>query len=122
MERGELSITRVALFQGALLSLLLLLAPLRLLEPRALVLGALLMLVNYALLGCGLKLALAPLGRRGRVRLGVALLALKLMLLLGILAASFRRFELDGASFAVGVSTLLAALVLAGASRALVRS
>jgi hypothetical protein len=63
------------------------------------------------LLGFGVAWILAPLAGKGRVKVGVGLLALKILLFLALLAAVFFRFDLDAISFAVGFSTLIAALL-----------
>jgi hypothetical protein len=53
-----------------------------------------------------------PLASKGRVKAGVALLVLKVVLFLGLLSAMFFEFGLDAISFAFGFSTLLIAIVI----------
>jgi hypothetical protein len=95
-----------------LLLLLLTIGRANLLDPRALLAGGVFMGVNFLLLGFSISWILAPLAGRGRVKLGVGLLVLKIVLFLGLLTALFFRFNLDAISFAVGFSTLIFALIL----------
>lgn len=95
-----------------LLALVLLLVPMRILEPWALLLGGLFMGVNFLLLSYGIRWVLTPFAAKGRVRAGILLLLLKFALLLGLISTLFLRFKLDAPSFAVGVSSLLAAIVV----------
>jgi hypothetical protein len=104
------AILRIELCHGVLLSALLLVAvPLRLLDPVALLVGGLFMGINFLLLGLGIIWAIPAFGSKKRLRAGVALLVMKLLLMLGLVAALFSHIELDGLSFVVGVSSLLAA-------------
>ena len=107
------SVLTVEVWHGILLlTLLVMLAPLRIVEPWALLLGGLFMGVNFFLLGYGMQWVLAPFARKGRVQAGIFLLVLKLVLFLGLLWALFRQVRLDGPSFAVGVTSLLVAVFL----------
>ena len=90
------------------------LVPMGVVEPMSLLLGGLFMGLNFLLLGVGIRRVLAPFAGKGRVRSGVFLLLLKLVLFLALLGFFFFRFPLDALSFALGVSCLLAALVIQG--------
>lgn len=81
-------------------------------DPTALVIGGVFMGVNFLLLSFGVALVLTPLAGKGRVKAGVGLLVLKIMLFLGLLSAVFFHFELDAISFALGFTTLLIAIVI----------
>lgn len=107
------AILRIELWHAGLLAALLgTLAPARLVEPKALLLGGLFMGVNFLLLCYGVAWLLTPLASRGRVKAGVALLILKIVLFLGLLSALFFEFGLDAISFAFGFSTLLIAILI----------
>ena len=109
------AVLRVELWHGLLvLSLLCLLVPANVLEPLALLLGALFMGVNFLLLSYGVYLALSPFAAKGRIRTGIFLLLVKFVLLLGLVSVLFSRVRLDVPSFAVGVTCLLIALVVEG--------
>lgn len=109
-------ILRIELWHGSfLLALAALAVPLRLLDPWALMLGGLFMGVNFLLLGYGIRWLLGALAARGRVRAGIFLLVLKFMLFLGALSALMLQVPLDARSFAVGISCLLAAIVVEAA-------
>jgi hypothetical protein len=111
----ETPIFWIELWHGVLvLALLALLVPLEILEPWGLLLGGLFMGVNFFLLSYGVRLALSPLAGQGRVRMGVCLLTLKMILLLGLISFLFVGVPLDALSFAAGVSSLLVAVVLQG--------
>lgn len=86
--------------------------PTRLIEPRALFGGAIFMGVNFLLLSCGIRWVLTPFAGKGRVRTGVTLLVLKLLLFLGLVSLLLFRIELDPLSFALGFSSLLVAIVV----------
>ena len=106
-------VLRIELWHASLLvASLLLLVPLRIVEPRDLLLGGLFMGVNFFLLSCGVRWVLTPFAASGRIRAGVFLLIFKFLIFLGLLLALFFRFELDPPSFALGVSCLLVAIVL----------
>lgn len=95
-----------------LLGLLATLGPAKFVDPKGLLVGGLFMGVNFLLLSYGIAWVLTPLAGRGRVKLGVALLVLKIGVFLALLATLFFRVELDAISFALGFSTLLLAILL----------
>jgi hypothetical protein len=68
--------------------------------------------INFFLLSYGVAWLLTPLAGKGRIRAGVGLLVLKIVLFLGLLAALFFRFDLDAISFALGFSTLIFAILV----------
>ena len=86
-------------------------------DPTALVIGGVFMGVNFLLLSFGVALVLTPLAGKGRVKAGVGLLVLKILLFLGLLSAVFFHFELDAISFALGFTTLLIAIVIEAVRR-----
>ena len=90
------------------------LVPLGMLEPYSLLLGGLFMGVNFLLLGQGIRRVLTPFAGKGRIRAGVILLTLKLLLFLGLLSAFFLKYQFDAMSFALGVTCLLVAVVAHG--------
>lgn len=105
-------VLRIELWHGLLLlGLWLALFPLGWLDPAALFLGGLFMGANFLLLGFGIRYLLTPFAERRRVRTGILLLFLKLVLFLGLLSALFVRLDVDAASFAVGVTCLLFAVI-----------
>lgn len=112
IKAARTTILRIELWQALLLGLLLLtLGRAQVLDPRALLAGGIFMGINFLLLGFGVAGILASLAGKGRVKLGVGLLVLKMLLFLALLTAVFSRFHLDAISFAVGFSTLIAALL-----------
>jgi len=88
------------------------LLPTRVVEPTALVVGALFMGVNFLLLSCGIHWLLTPFAGKGRVKTGIFLLVLKMALFLGLVSVLLLRVQLDPLSFALGFSSLLVAIVL----------
>jgi hypothetical protein len=107
------TILRIELWHaGLLLALLGTLAPAQLVEPTSMLLGGLFMGVNFLLLCYGVAWILTPLAGKGNVKAGVALLATKVLLFLGLLSMVFFKFGMDAISFAVGFSTLLVAIVI----------
>jgi hypothetical protein len=100
-----------------LLGLVATLGQTKFIEPTALVIGGVFMGVNFLLLSFGVALVLTPLAGKGRVKAGVGLLVLKIMLFLGLLSAVFFHFEFDAISFALGFSTLLIAIVIEAVRR-----
>ena len=86
-------------------------------EPTALVFGGVFMGVNFLLLSFGVAWVLTPLADKGRIKAGVGLLVLKILMFLGLLSAVFFHFELDAISFALGFSTLLIAIVIEAVRR-----
>jgi hypothetical protein len=106
-------IWRIELWHAALLLALLgALTPAQLIEPASMLVGGLFMGVNFLLLCYGVAWILTPLAGKGRVKAGVALLAVKVVLFLGLLSLLFFNFGMDAISFAAGFSTLLAAIVI----------
>lgn len=95
-----------------LLSLLATLGRTSFVEPTALVVGGVFMGANFFLLSFGVAWLLTPLASKGRVKAGVGLLVLKIIILGGLLSAVFFQFEFDAISFALGFSTLLIAIVI----------
>lgn len=88
------------------------LVPLQILDPWGLFLGGLFMGLNLLLLSLGIRWVLTPFSTQGRVRAGVVVLVLKMGIFLALLSFLFFRVKLDAPSFAVGVSCLLAAIIL----------
>jgi len=68
--------------------------------------------VNFLLLSFGIYWLLTPFAGKGRIKTGVALLALKLGLFLGLLSLLLLRSDLDPLSFTLGFSSLLVAIVV----------
>ncbi|HWP24262.1 MAG TPA: hypothetical protein VNM15_08825 [Candidatus Binatia bacterium] len=111
--RAKKTIIRIELWHGLLLlALLALLWQTRWLDAKALVVGGVFMGVNFLLLSYGVAWVLTPLAGRGRIRAGVVLLVVKIILFLGLLLALFSRLELDALSFAVGFTTLIVAILI----------
>ena len=107
------TVLRIEVWHASLLvALLVALTPSRLVEPKAVLLGGVFMGINFLLLSYGVAWILMPLAGKGRVKVGIALLVLKIVLFLGLLTAAFFEFGLDAVSFAVGFSTLLVAIVI----------
>jgi hypothetical protein len=79
-------------------------------DPMALVLGGVFMGINFLLLSFGVAWVLTPLAGKSRVKAGIGLLVLKLVLFLGLLTAVFYRLDLEAVSFALGFSTLVVAI------------
>ena len=106
-------VLRIEICHGFLLfALAALLVPRGSLDAWGLLLGGLFMGVNFLLLSFGIRWLLSPFAARGRIRAGIVLLVLKMLLFLGLLSALFFRIRLNATSFAVGVSSLLAAVVI----------
>lgn len=115
MSMGSVAATilRIELWHGLLLlSLLLGLAPVRLIEPWALLFGGTFMGVNFLLLSYGVCWVLVPLAAKGKARAGIFLLVLKFAGFLGLLTLLFLRVKFDAISFSLGFSTLLLAIVV----------
>ena len=107
------TILRIELWQGLILfALLVTLRQKGWVDPKALVLGGVFMGINFFLLSYGVALVLTPLAGKGRIRAGVGLLVLKIILFLGLLTTLFFRFDLDAISFALGFSTLIIAILV----------
>jgi len=82
------------------------------LDLTALLVGGAFMGVNFLLLGFGVAWLLTPLAGKGKIKAGVSLLVLKIVIFLGLLLVLFFRFHLDAISFALGFSTLIIAIVI----------
>jgi hypothetical protein len=107
------TILRIELWHVAmLLTLLVALAPGKLIEPEGLLIGGLFMGINFLLLSYGVAWVLMPLAGKGRVKAGVGLLILKIAMFLALLATLFFRVQVDALSFALGFSTLLLAILV----------
>ena len=105
------TILRIELWHGLLLAMLFaFLAPKKWLDPTGLIAGGLFMALNFWLLSFGVASVLTPLAGQQRVKLGVALLVLKVVIFLGLLTLVFFRLSLDPISFCVGFSTLIVAI------------
>ena len=112
------TILRIELWHTILLlSLLATLGRAKFVDPTALIVGGVFMGVNFLLLSFGVAWVLTPLAGKGRVKAGVGLLVLKIVIFLGLLSAVFFHFEIDGISFALGFSTLLIAIVFEAVRR-----
>ena len=110
---GTATILRVELWHGLLLlATAVTLGQSGFIEVKALLLGGVFMGVNFFLLGFGILWVLAPLASKGRVRAGVSLLILKIIIFLSLLTLLFFRFQVDGLSFALGFSTLILAVLV----------
>jgi hypothetical protein len=104
-------IVRVELWHGLfLLILLLTLGQAQIIDPTALLAGGLFMGLNFFLLSFGVAWVLMPLAGKGRVRAGVTVLVLKILIFLALLITLFYRFDFDPISFSVGFSTLILAI------------
>lgn len=88
------------------------LLPTRSVEPTALFMGALFMGVNFLLLSCSIHWVLTPFAGKGRIKTGIVLLTLKMLLFLGLVSTLLLRIQLDPLSFTLGFSSLLIAIVL----------
>jgi hypothetical protein len=107
------TILRIELWHSLLLlGLLASFGRIKMVEPVALLMGGLFMGLNFFLLSVGVAWALTPLASRGRVKLGIALLVLKVAIFLALLITIFFRFEIDAISFSLGFSSLLLAIVV----------
>jgi len=108
----EYPVLRIELLHCVFLTVLLLfLVPVEILEPWGLLVGGVFMGVNFLFLSLGVWALLTPFSGKRRIRAGVLLLMLKLIFFLGLVSLLFFRVPWDLASFAVGVSCLLAAIV-----------
>jgi len=84
-----------------------------------LIAGAVFMGVNFLLLSFGVAALLTPLAGQGKVKLGISLLVLKIVIFLALLTTVFFHFQLDAISFALGFSTLIVAIVIEAVRRSL---
>ncbi len=67
--------------------------------------------VNFLLLSFGIRLVLKPFASKGRIKTGIVLLILKMVLFLGLVSALLFRIRLDPLSFTLGFTSLLIAVV-----------
>ena len=88
-------------------------------DPTALIAGGVFMGVNFFLLSFGIAWVLTPLASKGRIKVGIGLLVLKIVFFLALLTTVFFRFHLDAISFALGFSTLIVAIVVEAVRRSL---
>ena len=110
---GTATILRIELWHGLLLlATAVTLGQTKLIDLKALLIGGVFMGVNFFLLGFGILWVLAPLASKGRVRAGVSLLILKIIIFLSLLMGLFFRLQIDGLSFALGFSTLILAVLV----------
>ncbi len=108
----QLPVMRIELCHGLLLLALLVLSfTVHTVEPKALLLGGLFLGVNFLLLSVGIHWILTPAATKKRIRAGVMLIGLKLLLLMGFISLLFFHFTLDGMSFGLGVTSLLIASI-----------
>jgi hypothetical protein len=109
----QLPVARIEVYHGLLLLGLIIFSVMgQMLEPKAVLLGGLFMGVNFLLLSMGIRWILTPAATKKRIRAGVILLGLKLLLIMGLISMLFFRFDLDGMSFGLGVTSLLIASIL----------
>ena len=105
-------VVRVELLHAVFVTMIgILLFPAKLIEPWALLIGALFMGVNFCLLSFGIRLVLKPFSSKGRIKTGIALLIAKMALFLGVISALLFRIRLDPLSFTLGFTSLLVAIV-----------
>ena len=88
-------------------------------DGMALIAGGVFMGVNFFLLSFGVAAVLTPLASKGKIKLGVGLLVLKVVLFLALLMMVFFHFKLDAISFALGFSTLIVAIVVEAVRKSL---
>jgi hypothetical protein len=107
------TIQRIELWHGILvLALLATLGQMGMIEPMALLMGGVFMGANFFLLSYGVAWLIAPLAGKGRLKIGIALLILKVVIFLALLTTVFFRFEIDAVSFSVGFSSLPVAILI----------
>jgi hypothetical protein len=107
------TILRIELWHGILvLALLATLGQVRIIEPVALLMGGVFMGANFFLLSYGVAWLMAPLAGKGRLKIGIALLVLKVVVFLGLLTTIFFRFDIDAISFSIGFSSLPVAILI----------
>ncbi len=112
------TILRIELWHTILLlSLVATLGRSKFIDVTAVLVGGVFMGINFLLLSFGIAWLLTPLAGKGRVKVGVGLLVLKILMFLGLLTALFFRFELDALSFALGFSTLIVGIVIEAVRR-----
>ena len=109
----QLPVARIEVYHGLLLLGLIIFSVMgHMLEPKAVLLGGMFMGVNFLLLSMGIRWILTPAATKKRIRAGAILLGLKLLLIMGLISMLFFRFDLDGMSFGLGVTSLLIASLL----------
>lgn len=114
------TILRIECWHALLLLVLLVsLRSVAVIDPAALLAGGVFMGINFLLLSFGVAAVLTPLASRGKIKLGIALLALKILIFLALLMTVFYGFQLDAISFALGFSTLIVAIVVESVRRSL---
>jgi hypothetical protein len=114
------TILRIECWHGVLLlALLVALGRTTFIDTTALIAGGVFMGINFLLLSFGIGWVLTPLASKGKVKLGVGLLVLKIVVFLALLTTVFFRFQLDAISFALGFSTLILAIVVEAVRRSL---
>jgi len=114
------TIIRIECWHAVLLvALLVSLRSVAVIDPAAMIAGGVFMGVNFLLLSFGVAAVLTPLANKGKVKLGIGLLALKILLFLALLMTLFSHFEFDAISFALGFSTLIVAIVVEAVRRSL---
>jgi hypothetical protein len=90
------TILRIECWHGVLLlALFFILGRTTAIDGTALIAGGLFMGVNFLLLSFGVAAILTPLASKGRVKLGVGLLLLKIIFFLALLTTVFFRFNVD---------------------------
>lgn len=110
---ARLPVLRIELCHGLLLLALAVLSVIgHMFEPKALLLGGLFMGINFLLLSVGIRWILTPFATKKRIRAGVILIGVKLLLIMGFISLLFFRFTLDGMSFGLGVTSLLIASIM----------
>ena len=110
---ARLPVMRIELCHGLLLLALAVLSVIgHMFEPKALLLGGLFMGINFLLLSVGIRWILTPFATKKRIRAGVILIGVKLLLIMGFISLLFFRFTLDGMSFGLGVTSLLIASIM----------
>jgi len=88
-------------------------------DPTALIAGGVFMGINFFLLSFGIAWVLTPPASKGRIKVGIGLLVLKIVFFLALLTTVFFRFHFDAISFALGFSTLIVAIVVEAVRRSL---
>lgn len=110
---ARLPVMRVELWHGFLLLVLAGFSVMgHVLEPKALLLGGAFMGLNFFLLSVGIRWILTPSATKKRIRAGIILIGVKLLLIMGFISLLFFRFTLDGMSFGLGVTSLLIASIM----------
>ena len=109
------TILRIELWHGLLLlCLMVVFAPVKLIEPWALLFGGVFTGVNFLLLSYGVYWILVPLAGKGKIKAGIFVLFLQFVGFLGLLMLLFLRVKFDAMSFSLGFPSLLLAIVVEG--------